>query len=261
MALLETYSLSATIGSRTLFDHLNLTIQAGQNWAVLGPNGCGKSTLLHTLAGLTEPSNGSVSLSGKPLTTWTHKQRSIMLGILFQKEDTYFPATILETVLTGRHPHVLKRGLRALLDWEENEDIKIAEKALQEVDLLQMKNRIITTLSGGEWRRVMIAALLAQNTNINLYDEIANHLDLNYQQKILRLVTNRISEGNRANIFVLQDINQATRFCEYGLMLFDNGQHIAGPMREIISVNTLEELYHCPFTSVSHQDRDLYLPA
>lgn len=261
MTLLETYSLSAAIGQRQLFNNLNLKIQPGQNWAVLGPNGCGKTTLLHSLAGLHESSSGTINLCDKTLSAWTHKQRAQQLGILFQKEETFFPATVLETVLTGRHPHVMARGLSALLEWEESEDYQIAEQALQDVGLLEMKNRIITTLSGGEWRRVMIATLLAQNTDISLFDEIANHLDLNHQQKIMRLVTERITTGNRANIFVLQDINQAMRFCEYGLLLFDNGQHISGPLREIISINTLEDLYHCPFTSIMHGQENIFIPA
>lgn len=260
MILIETSALSATIGQRQLYSDLNLQIQPGQNWAILGPNGCGKTTLMHALAGLLETSSGTINLCDKPLTTWTNKQRSQKLGILFQKEETFFPATVLETVLTGRHPYVMARGLRALLEWEENEDLVIAEKALQDVAMLKMKHRTITTLSGGEWRRVMIAALLAQDTDITLYDEIANHLDLNHQQKIMKLVTNRITTGDRANIFVLQDINQAMRFCEYGLLLFDNGQHITGPLHDIISVNTLEELYHCPFMLLEHEQRNVFLP-
>lgn len=260
MNLLETFSLSADIGRRNLFNNINLKISAGENWAVLGPNGCGKTTFLHALAGLLKTNSGNVALCGKPHSTWSHNQRSQKLGILFQKEETYFPATVLETVLTGRHPHVMARGLRALFDWEEDEDLVIAEQALLDVGMLEMKDRTITTLSGGEWRRVMIAALLAQNTDITLYDEIANHLDLNHQQKILKLVTNRITAGNRANIFVLQDINQAMKFCEYGLLLFDNGQHIEGPLKEIISVKSLEELYHCPFVTITHEQEKIFMP-
>lgn len=261
MTLLETCSLSATIAQRQLFSGLNLKIQPGQNWAILGPNGCGKTTLMHTLAGLIDASSGTINLCARPLSTWSHQQRAQKMGILFQKEETLFPATVLETVLTGRHPHVMARGLSALLDWEDEKDYQIAEQALQDVGLLAMKHRIITTLSGGEWRRVMIATLLAQDTDISLFDEIANHLDLNHQQKIMKLVTERITKGNRANIFVLQDVNQAMRYCEYGLLLFDNGQHITGPLQEIISTNTLEELYNCPFTSIPHEQENIFIPA
>ncbi len=266
MILLETCALSATAGpgsaeQKTLYENLNLKVHAGENWAVLGPNGCGKTTLLHTLAGLVEPESGAIKLCDKPIKSWPHKKRAQQIGILFQQEETLFPASVFETVLTGRHPYIMARGLQALLDWEDSEDFAIAEQALKDVGLLSMKNRSITTLSGGEWRRVMIAALLAQKTNINLYDEISNHLDLNHQQKLLKLISKQVENKNRANIFVLQDINQALRYCEFGLLLFDNGQHIMGSLHEIISEGTLAELYHCPFTVLEHKLGNIFLPA
>ena len=260
MMLLETCALSATVGQRKLYDNLNLKIHGGENWAILGPNGCGKTTLLHTLAGLTEPGSGTINLCDKPIKSWPHKKRAQQIGILFQQEETLFPASVFETVLTGRHPHIMARGLQALLDWEDSEDFTIAEQALNDVDLLAMKSRSITTLSGGEWRRVMIAALLAQKTSITLYDEISNHLDPNHQQKILKHITKQVTGENRANLFVLQDINQALRYCAHGLLLFDNGQHISGPLEEIISENTLAELYHCPFTLLEHKQGNIFLP-
>jgi len=260
MNFLEVSSLTIKLGQRTLCENLDLEIQGGQNWAILGPNGCGKTTLLHTLAGLIQQSNGSITLNHRPLSNWTPVQRALKIGILLQKEETYFPASVLETVLTGRHPHVMARGLAALLEWEENEDISIAEKALRDVDMFSFRDRITTSLSGGEWRRVMIAALLTQDTDITLYDEIANHLDLNHQQKIMNLVTDRISKGSRANVFVLQDVNQALRYCNHGLLMFDDGRHITGPLSEIISVKTLEDLYHCPFIDIAHQQQKIYMP-
>ncbi|MFV1992260.1 MAG: ABC transporter ATP-binding protein [Acidiferrobacterales bacterium] len=266
MILLETCTLSATAGSgsadqKTLYKNLNLKIHAGENWAILGPNGCGKTTLMHNLAGLTEPESGTINLGNKPIKSWAHKKRAQQIGILFQQEETLFPASVFETVLTGRHPHIMARGLQAVFDWEDNEDFAIAEQALNDVGLLSLKDRSITTLSGGEWRRVMIAALLAQKTSITLYDEISNHLDLNHQQKILKHITKQVTDGNRANLFVLQDINQALRHCEYGLLLFDNGQHMTGPLQEIISESTLAELYHCPFTVLEHTQGNIFLPS
>ncbi|MEK7207728.1 MAG: ABC transporter ATP-binding protein, partial [Pseudomonadota bacterium] len=150
-----------------------------------------------------------------------------------------FPATVLETVLTGRHPH--------LNPWqrESSEDQALAENALTSVGLSGMTARSLNTLSGGERRRVEIAPLLTQDAPLCLMDEPTNHLDLRHQTEILGLLSARMRRPAHANIFVLHDVNLATRFGTHVILLFGDGAHRYGPMRDVVNHETLEKLYQC----------------
>lgn len=266
MSLLSTDKLTLSIGAaatgneRVLCRDLSVEFAGGQNWAILGANGCGKTTLLHTLAGLRLPTSGEVSLNGKAINAIDHYDRARQVGVLFQHTDIVFPASVLETVLTGRHPHRAKSHWSSLLQWETAQDHQLASAALQQVEMDLFSTRRVNTLSGGERRRVEIAALLAQDPPICLLDEPNNELDLNYQLKILSLLAARTHTPDNLNLFVMHDINMALRFCTHGLLLFANGETRHGPLGELLNTKILEKLYHCPFHQVSGDQERVYIP-
>lgn len=254
MARLHTQHLSLTVAQRTLCAHLDAHFEAGENWVILGANGSGKTTLLHALAGLRPPDRGSISLNGMDIRRITHRQRSRQLGVLFQDFEPSFPATVVEIVLTGRNPH-LERW-----QWESAEDYRAAEAALVAVGLAGFTHRPLATLSGGERRRVEIAALLAQDPPICLMDEPTNHLDLRHQVQILQQLAGRVHRSGHLNIFVLHDLNLAARFGTHGLLLFDNGECLHGPLPEMLKLPILERLYHCRLREVCAEGIRWYLP-
>jgi len=238
MVRLETERLLLRAGDRVLVRDLTLAFESGQNWAILGANGSGKTTLLHTLAGLRRPEGGEIRLDGQPLDEIEPRERARKLGVLFQQHTTVFPATVLETVLTGRHPHLGR------FQDEGPEDHGIARDVLAAVGLTDLSTRSMLTLSGGERRRVELAALLAQDAPIGLLDEPVNHLDPRYQTQLLRAVCRRAERNGCFNLLVLHDINLALRFCSHGLLLLPGG-HRAGPLAEIVERETLEAVYGC----------------
>ena len=254
MTTLITDRLTLTIANRTLCRGLNAEFNPGENWVILGANGSGKTTLLHTLAGLREPDQGLAVLDGVPVGQIPHRQRARRLGVLFQDFNSEFPATVLETVLTGRHPR-LERW-----QWESTEDFLAAEAALAAVGLTGFAHRSLATLSGGERRRVDIAALLAQDAPICFMDEPTNHLDLRHQIQILELLSARSDRPEHFNVFVLHDINLAVRFGSHGIMLFDDGQYLCGPLPTVIERTNLERLYHCRLREVRGDGTPWYLP-
>ncbi len=254
MALLKTHVLSLAVAGRTLCRRLDVGFEGGENWAILGANGSGKTTLLHTLAGLRPADEGGVSLDGADLRHIAPRQRARRMGVLFQDFEATFPATVLETVLTGRYPR-LERW-----QWESAEDYRAAEAALEDVGLAGFAHRALTTLSGGERRRVEIAALLAQDSSICLLDEPTNHLDLHHQVRILELLSSRARRPGHLNIFVLHDINLAARFATHGILLFDDGEHLKGALPDILLRPNLERLYHCPLHEVHADGLSWYLP-
>jgi iron complex transport system ATP-binding protein len=252
---LEARDLDLRLGGRTLCRGLNVALGAGENWAILGANGSGKTTLLHTLAGLRRPERGTVLIDGSPIDELSPRQRALKLGILLQDYDSGFPSTVIETVLSGRHPHLNR------LEWESAADRQLALDTLTDLGLAGLANRALATLSGGERRRVEIAALLVQQAPMLLLDEPTNHLDLRHQADILRRIAARSNRSGHMNVFVLHDVNAAVRRCTHGLLLFDDGNHLAGPIAEMTTRANLERLYSCPLREISAECDRVFVPA
>ena len=253
--MLRAHNLTLTIAGRTLCANLNVSLEAGENWVVLGANGSGKTTLLHTLAGLRAPNAGEVTLDNSEIGKIPARTRARRLGVLFQDMESEFPATVIETVLTGRYPHLDR------WQWEGAEDYRAAEASLEAVGLNGLARRPLATLSGGERRRVEIAALLAQDAPICLLDEPINHLDLRHQVQVLDLLADRAHRPGHFNLFVLHDVNLALRFGTHGILLFDNGECLHGPLSEMLNRPNLERLYHCRLREIRDNGTGWFLPA
>nr|VFK64604.1 MAG: iron complex transport system ATP-binding protein [Candidatus Kentron sp. UNK]VFK71156.1 MAG: iron complex transport system ATP-binding protein [Candidatus Kentron sp. UNK] len=247
MNLLGLASLAIEVAGKTVCRDLTLSIHPGDRVAILGCNGVGKTTLLHTLAGLRPWSTGEILVDNIPLSTMKRRRMARHMGILFQSSEAAFPATVLETVLTGRHPHIPFWGR------ESERDYRISMEALAAVGMDRMAERLTTTLSGGELRRVEIAALMAQAPRIMLLDEPVNHLDPPYQLSILERLVTQSNRHRGAMLAIFHDINLAARFCNRFLFLFGEGDWTFGD-RQILTPMLLERLFHCPITRIPHGD-------
>lgn len=252
--LLETRNLSVEIAGKHICNKLELTIHPGECWAMLGMNGVGKTTLLHTIAGLRPPITGDIMLEDKLIQNIPRKEIACTMGLLLQDYEDAFPGTVMQTVLCGRHPHMNN------WQWESSADIAIAEQALAFVDMAAFTDRSILSLSGGERRRVAIAALLCQQTRLLLLDEPTNHLDLRFQHQILSQLVSQLKQNKQAAIMIMHDVNLALRYCDHALLLFDNGEHLAGKCSDVISIDNLSRLYDYPMRSMENNGEEVFLP-
>ncbi|MBT8059488.1 MAG: ABC transporter ATP-binding protein [Xanthomonadales bacterium] len=231
--------LSVSIADIRVVEGLDLDLQPGQFWGLLGPNGIGKTTLLRCLAGLDNPFGGRVLLASRPVDELPRKLLARHLGMLQQHTVYVFDSSVMQTVLTGRHPHL------GYWERESAQDLAMANEALAAVDLTGFAARGVTGLSGGEARRLAFATLLVQEPEVMLLDEPTNHLDLKHQLQIMSMIRERTRDG-RAAIAALHDINLAARFCSHVLMLFGDGEWCAGETAEMLSEASLQRLYGCP---------------
>lgn len=246
--------VSVRVGTRTLVTELSVQFAAGELVAILGCNGSGKTLTLHTLAGLRAPYAGEVHLDGVPFERLGRRAVALRVGLLAQDLEDAFVTTALEMVLIGRHPHL------SLWEWETTEDERIAREALQAVDLGDFAERRTDTLSGGEQRRVAVAALLAQRPRIFLLDEPTNHLDPHHQMRVLGLFRSLADQGSTV-ITTLHDPTLAARFANRVVLLFGDGRWRAGPVREVLTAESLSVLYDSPMVEIEKDGRRVFVSA
>jgi len=249
---LAAHQLSVRVGTRTLVNDLSVEFGPGEVIAILGCNGSGKTLTLHTLAGLRPPHAGAVHLDGVPFGELTRRAVALRLGLLAQDIEDAFVTTALETVLIGRHPHL------SLWQWESQDDEHIAREALAAVELADFAERRTDTLSGGEQRRVAIAALLAQKPGIFLLDEPTNHLDPHHQLGVLSLFRQLARAGSTV-ITTLHDPTLAARFADRIILMFGDGRWSAGPVREALTAQTLSALYNSPIIEIEKDGRRVFV--
>jgi len=246
--------LTVTVPGRTLVEDLQLSVDGGDFLAVLGQNGAGKSLTLLTLAGLREFDQGEILLLGESLETWRRQDIARGLALLPQHTEDVFPATVLDTALIGRHPHIGR------LQWESLEDRNIAQHALQKMDLDSMQDRDVATLSGGERRRLAIAQTLTQTPAVYLLDEPTNHLDPQHQLDVLSVFREQ-AESGAAIIASLHDVNLAARYADKCLLLFGDGRWELGPTDSVLCEERLTELYATPMEAIQWHETRLFVAA
>ena len=252
--LLAAHNLTVQIGERLVCRNANLEFRQGECWGILGVNGAGKTTLLHTLAGLRVPDSGEISLNGTPLSRMSRRHIARQLGLMPQDTPDPFPANVLDTALIGRHPHLSR------WQWESSEDIQRARAALAQVDLAGIEQRSVTTLSGGERRRLALASLLVQAPGLLLLDEPTNHLDLRHQHHLLQILRQQAHDG-AGIVMVLHDINQVVRYCDHVLLLFGNGEICQGLQSEILNAEVLSCLYDHPVIELALEQQRFFASA
>ena len=251
MSLMRCDHLDVSIANKTICEKLSLSINAGENWAILGMNGCGKTTLLHTFAGLLPAQSGEIKINNTSLDNLSRHEVAQQLSLLLQHQEDHFPGTVLESVLIGRHPHLKS------WQWESDDDHRLAHDALNLVGLNDFSERSILTLSGGERQRVALATLLVQQTPIRLLDEPVNHLDIHHQHEVMKLLT--ANNADIANVFVLHDVNLATRYCEHALLIYPDGKTQQGVCTEVLTEENLSELYQHPLQEIKHNNQRWFI--
>lgn len=252
-ALLEARGLRVEIGGRVVVDGLDLTLGAGERLAILGCNGAGKSTLLSTLAGLRPAAAGEIRLGGTPLADLSPREAALRRAWLGQTQSDPFGSTVLDTALTGRHPHLGRWA------WESARDLALTRAALAAVGLAEMAQRQIHSLSGGERQRLAIATLLTQAAPLCLLDEPLSHLDLNHQMAVLQLFATTARAGAGV-VMVLHDPALAHRFCDRALLVHGDGRTEQGPVDDILTAARLSALYGHGLRQIEDGGHRCFLP-
>ena len=237
MQPLAAQELTCAYSHHIVLQSLTLALHGGEVLALIGPNGAGKTTLLRALARLLQPQSGTVLLAGHNVWRLSPKSVARRLALASQQEVTSWPGTVEQAVALGRAPH---RGW--LLPYTAH-DREVIEQVLLQTGLAALRHRLLTALSGGEQRRVILARALVQEPQVLLLDEPTAHLDLKYQAEVLTLVQHLAQRGGLSVVVALHDLNQAA-LCAQRIALLVDGQLLAiGPPEAVLTPELLAHAY------------------
>lgn len=234
--ILEFRSVSFAHGERSIFENLSFSVQAGETVALLGPNGVGKTTLLKLACALLGPRSGEALVQGRPLRQWPRRQLSCTVALVPQELEVPFAFRVEEIVAQGRVPH---------LGWTGGlgpRDLEAVEAAMQEVDLLPLRHRVLGELSGGEAQRVKIAIALAQQPSLMLLDEPTQHLDLGRQIEVMALLR-RLAERGITIVAAMHDLALVREHCSSAILLVPEAPAVIGPAADVLRADLLQRAY------------------
>ena len=232
--MLKVEEIHARYGDAKILEDICFSAEEGKLLGIIGPNGSGKTTLLKVISSIIKPEIGSVLLDNLDIIKMKKRDIAKKMAVVPQESSTSFSFTAIEVVLMGRTPH-LKR-----FEAEDSKDFEIARRCIRMTDCLNLAERPIDELSGGELQKVIIARALAQEPKILLMDEPTSHLDIKNQIEILDLMK-RLADDGLTVISVFHDINMAARYCDE-LILLKNGKIVSSGRTE--DVLTTENIWN-----------------
>lgn len=254
--MLKIEGLSVSYGARQVLLGVSLDVHPGEVLALIGPNGAGKSTLVRAVSGVIPVQGGKVSVDGVDLLGLAAMRRARYLAVVPQAVALPPAFTAWETVLLGRTPYLNFLGHVSSGDEEK------ARLALQKVDALDLAERRVGNLSGGEQQRVLLARALAQSTPILFLDEPTVHLDLQHQVNLMETIRNLAQADNLAVLVALHDLNLAARYADRVALLVGGEIKAAGTPGQVLTPEIISTAYHLPVKVIPHPfaDAPLVLP-
>lgn len=237
-------------GAPLVLDEIGLEVNGSEFVALIGPNGAGKSTLLKIISGVLRPSNGNVQLGDSSIETLSVRQIAQRLAMVEQERPIGFDFTVREVVAMGRTPH---RGRFAR---ETPEDREAIERAMTLADVVNLEDRSIRAVSGGERQRVFLAMALAQEPKALLLDEPTTHLDLRHQVQFMSIVQERAKEGATV-LMAIHDLTLAAQTTDRIALMHQGRIIVTGPPSDVLTHGHIKQAFDLDVVVGSDPDTSL----
>ena len=238
MINLKLENFSTGYKNKIIIDSINLSINAGEWLGIIGANGSGKSTLIKGICRIIKPQKGKVLLKGKDINNLSNKSISQQISFLPQGINSNLSISVSDLVALGRSPY------KNFWDFDlTKNDKSIIEESLKLVEILDLKDCLLSEISGGQRQRAFLALALAQETEIIILDEPTNYLDINHQIKFLQILKDLQLKKNLTIITVLHDLNLCARFSDQ-IAALKNGLLIeVGEPKDILNKNIIKNIF------------------
>ena len=237
---LDLQNVKSGYGRKTILHDISVNFVQGHVTALIGQNGCGKSTLLKTIMGFIDLQCGSITLGNVDIRKFHRKKLAQLISYLPQ--ESYCP----DYLTLGQLIELSSYTRQSLFSGPSSEDRQYFHEVLEIVGLADKAHIPVNMLSGGQKQRAWIALVLAQKTDMILLDEPVNHLDVKYQYSILKLIRELSTELKKTIIVVLHDINLATYFADYVVMLKKGQIYAHGSTQDIVTQENLQQVFDIP---------------
>ncbi|MBU3130241.1 heme ABC transporter ATP-binding protein [Clostridium tagluense] len=222
---------------KEVLKNININIERGKFYTILGPNGSGKTTLLRILSKSLPMEKGEIYIDEVDLTQIKPKVLAKEMAVVPQSTEIEFDFSVQDIVLMGRTPHISR------FCSESEKDINIAMNAMKITNTWELRNKSINALSGGEKQRVVVARAIAQETGIILLDEPISHLDIHHQIEIMNQLKELNQNKNITIIAVLHDLNLAAAYCDHMILMHNCGVYKDGIPEEVLTEDIIKKVY------------------
>ena len=235
--MIEVKNIYCGYDNKKIIKDLSFNVNNGENLCIVGPNGCGKSTLLKSIANIIEY-EGSVKIDNKEVSSFSRIDLAKKVALMSQMSQIYFPYTVYDTVSLGRYAY--SKGAFSKLSLT---DKRIIVDSMKKVGIYELKDKLITELSGGQLQRVFLAKIFAQDPDIILLDEPTNHLDFKNQIDLLENLNEWVKTNNKIVIGVLHDLNLVQYFADKVLMIQSGKVVSYGRPEDVLKGEILNDIY------------------
>ena len=248
--MIEVRDLHYAFGAKEVLKGVSFSAQKGEFVAILGNNGTGKSTLMLCLNKIREPKAGTVTVNEQNVLTLPRKACAKLMSYVAQKAELS-DATVYDTVMLGRLPY---------MNWQTTpHDHALCEAVIEKLNLESLKMRSVSTLSGGEQQKVMLARALVQEPEVLLLDEPTSSLDIKNAHEMLSEVRTLCKEASLTVLMVIHDLNLALRYCDKFLFLKDGEVYRFGD-KSVITEDVLEAVYGIPTRLITVDGETMIAP-
>ena len=239
MAIINIKKLNYSYGKKEVLKELSLDIDENKLTGIIGPNGCGKSTLAKNIIKYINGKFESFKIMDTDIRELSHKKIAQLISYIPQKSTIISNISVFDYVLLGRFP-LLKNS------WDNysEKDYEIVENNINLLNIKELRNRNVETLSGGELQKALLARALAQEAKILLLDEPTSALDLNNAVEFMKILKNISIKKEMSVIIIIHDLNLASLFCD-SLIILKDGKFIkkASP-KEVINEENIKSVYN-----------------
>ena len=239
MAIINIEKLNYSYGRKEVLKELSLDIDENKLTGIIGPNGCGKSTLAKNIIKYINGKFESFKIMDIDIRELSHKKIAQLISYIPQKSTIISNISVFDYVLLGRFP-LLKNS------WDNysEKDYEIVENNISLLNIEELRDRNVETLSGGELQKALLARALAQEAKILLLDEPTSALDLNNAVEFMKILKNISIKKEISVIIIIHDLNLASLFCD-SLIILKDGKFIEkGSPKEVINEKNIKSIYN-----------------